>query len=352
MPDGIPNGIRRDDVTNAITDFDAGVPHEFGPSTEYDLVFDGKRYPPKAIIGLAARRAAGRTLTPYDFKGGEGSRCFRILRSLDFEIVPKEEVATEPSPFVVGQHYTREDIYGILNVPESQRRGNWETGYTRWKNDLFIFPTVGSAATGGYDYDNGWEGEIFRWYAKQNTRIDQPQIQWMLKEAERVFVFTRPAVRQPFTFEGIGTVDSFADQTPVLVRWRVNRNSAPTSETKAIFAVLPTEELETKKYVEGTVRLVAVNAYERNPKARQACLDHFGVACVVCGFNFSDRYGDIGEGFIHVHHLKDLATVGGEYEVDPIRDLRPVCPNCHAMLHVEKPAMSIESLRSILAANQ
>ncbi len=36
----------------------------------------------------------------------------------------------------------------------------------------------------------------------------------------------------------------------------------------------------------------------------------------------------MGEGFIHVHHLKPLSEVGYEYRVDPIRDLRPVCPNC------------------------
>lgn len=79
-------------------------------------------------------------------------------------------------------------------------------------------------------------------------------------------------------------------------------------------------------------------------------LDHYGATCVVCGFNFAAIYGEIGNGFIHVHHLKDLATVGGEYEVDPIQDLRPVCPNCHAMLHVETPAMSVERLSEIVVA--
>jgi 5-methylcytosine-specific restriction protein A len=71
---------------------------------------------------------------------------------------------------------------------------------------------------------------------------------------------------------------------------------------------------------------------------------------MVCGFDFAKLYGEIGEGFIHVHHLRDLATVGGEYEVDPIKDLRPVCPNCHAMLHVETPAIGIEDLRALIAA--
>ena len=63
------------------------------------------------------------------------------------------------------------------------------------------------------------------------------------------------------------------------------------------------------------------------------------------GFDFGEVYGELGEGFIHVHHLLDLSTIGEEYEVDPIKDLHPVCPNCHAMLHREVPAMSIKKLR-------
>lgn len=99
---------------------------------------------------------------------------------------------------------------------------------------------------------------------------------------------------------------------------------------------------------EGAVHRISVNAYERNARARRTCVDHYGLNCSVCGFNFCDTYGDLGADFIHVHHLRDLAAIGSEYEIDPIADLRPVCPNCHAMLHRECPAMSIESLRAML----
>ena len=50
-----------------------------------------------------------------------------------------------------------------------------------------------------------------------------------------------------------------------------------------------------------------------------------------------------------VGHLTELATIGEEYEVDPIADLRPVCPNCHAVLHSRSPALSISKLRKLLA---
>ena len=213
MADQIPDGISRDDVTQAIRDFDAGISHPFLESTTYDLVIADKRYPPKAILGLAARRLAGRTLDPQDFKGGEGTRCFNILRKLGF-VVEKKTALSESDDFLV----------------------------------------------------------------------------------------------------------------------------------------LTTEEVHPTKYSEGATRSVTVNVFERDPSAREACIDHYGLTCVVCGFSFADFYGEIGEGFVHVHHLRELAAIGHEYEVDPIKDLRPVCANCHAMIHREMPAISIEELQARIAA--
>lgn len=97
--------------------------------------------------------------------------------------------------------------------------------------------------------------------------------------------------------------------------------------------------------IEGALQRITVNRYERDPVARQKCIEHYGMVCVVCGFDFEKRYGAIGAGFIHVHHLVDIASIGGRYQIDPVRDLRPVCPNCHAMLHQERPAMSIDILK-------
>ena len=101
-------------------------------------------------------------------------------------------------------------------------------------------------------------------------------------------------------------------------------------------------------YAEGAKKQVRVNAYERNPKAREACLKHYGYICFVCGFSFEKRYGAIGRDFIHVHHLKPLALSSGEYKIDPVADLRPVCPNCHAMLHKSDPPLEVEELRTRL----
>jgi len=104
--------------------------------------------------------------------------------------------------------------------------------------------------------------------------------------------------------------------------------------------------------MEGAARVIAVNAYERNSKARTACIKHHGAVCAVYDFNFETAYGAIGKGFVHVHHIIPLAEIRREYELDPIHDLIPVCPNCHAMIHLTQPALSVEELKSCLAIAQ
>lgn len=118
------------------------------------------------------------------------------------------------------------------------------------------------------------------------------------------------------------------------------------------YVLQPDEVIDATKYVEGATRRVTVNAYERNRDARNLCLAAHGSKCVVCEFDFGKVYGEIGKGFIHVHHLRELASIKARYRVDPIIDMRPVCPNCHTILHTCTPAMSIETLRVILDRNR
>lgn len=84
---------------------------------------------------------------------------------------------------------------------------------------------------------------------------------------------------------------------------------------------------------EGHVLKCYVNKFERDKSARDKCVKKFGWQCQVCGINFNSVYGSLGKDFIHVHHLVPLHTIKREYKVNPLRDLIPVCPNCHAMLH-------------------
>lgn len=119
--------------------------------------------------------------------------------------------------------------------------------------------------------------------------------------------------------------------------------------------VIIPEELqaaECKNIIEGAVKAIIVNSYERNPEARKQCIEHHGYTCAVCGFDFSKAYGMIGTSYIHVHHVKSLSEIKAQYKVNPVEDLCPVCPNCHAMLHRRQPPFSVEELRQIITENE
>lgn len=204
MPERLPSSISKEAIVQAIREFDNGATHRFGPSTFYDLLYEGQRYPPKAIVGLAAAAVTGRPFGPDDFTGGLDSKCFKILWGAGFEIIFK----TDSQPF-------------------------------------------------------------------------------------------------------------------------------------------PEEILPSESYTEGAVRQVLANAYERDEKARREAIRYHGCVCKVCGIDFEAAYGSIGAGFIHVHHIVPLSTIGAEYIVDPKTDLVPVCPNCHAMIHRKSPPFLIDELRAM-----
>jgi hypothetical protein len=126
--------------------------------------------------------------------------------------------------------------------------------------------------------------------------------------------------------------------TAELVRAAVTRiapTDTPPASTKSLFK-------------EGQRTSVLVNRYERDPKARQACLEHYGCRCAACGFIFSSFYGALGEGVIEVHHLEQLSEGEGGRLVDAVRDLRPLCSNCHTMIHRRQPALTIDELRALI----
>jgi 5-methylcytosine-specific restriction protein A len=97
------------------------------------------------------------------------------------------------------------------------------------------------------------------------------------------------------------------------------------------------DELPLKEDLqEGLKKTIVVNAYERNKKARNECINYHKAVCSVCEFDFEFKYGAIGIGYIHVHHTTPISHVGKNYIISPIKDLIPVCPNCHSMIHTRK----------------
>ncbi|MDM8566177.1 HNH endonuclease [Candidatus Halobeggiatoa sp. HSG11] len=144
--------------------------------------------------------------------------------------------------------------------------------------------------------------------------------------------FHKENISEPFAYEYIRTLS-------------VPKSTYEQNDDTSFF---PEEVQNNKEYYEGSTKKISVNVYERNSEARQKCIKSHGTNCCICGFNFEERYGEMGIGFIHVHHLKPLSEIGKKYKLNPIQDLCPVCPNCHTMLHKRKPPYSIEELIKII----
>jgi len=188
---------------------------------------------------------------------------------------------------------------------------------------------------------------------KRSAAFGQSRAHIRLVEEDGYTLLTFPlkysAKLQDAQGQGPARIDGFVPELTrrTLVRlgssWYASDDEAPST--------IPEQIDEAESFFEGGAIQVLVNGYERNERARRACIAHFGTVCQVCEFDFARFYGPMGRGVIHVHHRTQLSDRNGEYEVDPIRDLIPVCPNCHAMIHLTRVPLDIELLRGLVAAN-
>lgn len=111
------------------------------------------------------------------------------------------------------------------------------------------------------------------------------------------------------------------------------------------------EEIEHQ--TEGRRTVYYTTKYERSAKNREAAIQIHGTKCMICGFDFEEKYGQLGKGYIEVHHIKPLSKLDEEIVVNPETDLICVCSNCHRMLHRFKSyIVSVEELKQIIEDNE
>ncbi len=141
-------------------------------------------------------------------------------------------------------------------------------------------------------------------------------------------------------------------ENPARGVWVIAANIAPREEVENLSESdedRPREEVENLSgFPEGAKTEITVNRYERDRRNRKAAIDFHGIACLACNVRMAERYGEIADGFIHIHHTKRLST-SDEYTPDVETDLIPLCPNCHAVVHLVNPSMTLEELKRRLA---
>ena len=110
------------------------------------------------------------------------------------------------------------------------------------------------------------------------------------------------------------------------------------------------DEEDEKQRLEGRMTEAKVLRRQRNRQARQQCLEASGYKCYICGFDFEKTYGEIGKGFLEVHHTKPLATYDDEHPI-PQSELCALCSNCHSMVHRKKDVLDVEELKNMFLSH-
>jgi 5-methylcytosine-specific restriction protein A len=248
--------------------------------------------------------------------------------------------------FIPNKSYTREDVWKLYHPNEGEMPdgGTWATGYTREGNEILAFMNIGVAGKTGHDYANSYNKETreVTWFGKNKSHSKQPTFVKLLNGTYKLHLFARwNSKNVQFTYLGVGHITNYQDG---------HRNKDDITAIRISALVNNTDQTNDPKLPSyGQKVSMIVNKYERDPVKREACINHFGYTCQICGFCFEKYYGILGKEFCEVHHIEPLSEVGGEHDIDPKKDLIPVCSNCHSMLHKRKPALKPNDLISLIA---
>ncbi len=336
--------------------------YEFKRSRKYVVLHDGRFYDSKALCGAAHGFLPGNEpLAASEFSGGSSSVVAK-LRQLGF-IVVTADANGAPSgserlsrAFVTTWNPRRwvlsdDEIAEAINETQAGgvHPGRWATGNRKTGifpgDHVFMFRqevdrglvAYGVAASEIYQGQH-WDGS-----GRNANYVDIDWLQWVHHD-ERMTIEEMKSATTYTDWDAVlasGIQLHPDDARALLDAWDVGdgieNRAAGGDEAVAGLS-------------EGAKTTVKVNRYERNRRARKLCIDHYGTACSVCDLDFATAYGGLATGFIHVHHVVPIASIGVEYRLDPIRDLIPVCPNCHAMLHhgVDTPRSPAE-VRKLLS---
>jgi 5-methylcytosine-specific restriction protein A len=247
---------------------------------------------------------------------------------------------------------TKKELDPVIKVTAQGgiHNGRWATGNRKSGieagDHVFLFRqeterglVAYGRALGGIFQEAHWNGS-----GKDANYIEIGWVEWVNTD-ERLPVERMKAVTEDSNWDSVlagGIKLSEDDGRRLLAEWNIDAKPRPNDRSG---------DEAVQGLREGAKTTVEVNRYERNRRARSECIAHHGAICAACEMDFAARYGGIGYGFIHVHHVVPIASIGESYVLDPIKDLIPLCPNCHAMIHhgVSHPR-SVAELRKLLSS--
>jgi len=107
---------------------------------------------------------------------------------------------------------------------------------------------------------------------------------------------------------------------------------------------------------EGSIELKSIKQRKRSQKLREEKIKEIKmwnngkISCIVCNFDFSDKYDGHGEGFIEIHHLEPVSFGSTSQDIqEALKKVVPLCANCHRMVHKNKDKLlTPEELKKIV----
>ena len=349
--ESIPSGITKDHVIQAAAKFDQGVAHSFDDSIKYDVLYQGRRYPPKALLGIAAGLASGTQLAPGDFKGGEGSKCFRVLRSLGFEVVLKPGFEGPSAGWIFQGNPRNFDISAYLSrFPYIYWRCNRHVREIKSGDRCWLWRAGRDSGliASGRVVEGPVSRELVKYPECLGTELwtDSFQDQSDALEVGIEIDYVRLDREAGMVERAAFTTDELlAQSTLITLRVGTVFKLSAVEVDRICRLWIPSDlavlDLATG-FTEGERRFRQHYARERNRgmvdlKKRDFAAKNAGrLFCEVCKFDFSQTYPrSLGGGFIEVHHLQPLSASDSPRQTK-MEDLLLVCSNCHRMIHRTK----------------
>ncbi|MDF2545771.1 MAG: hypothetical protein K0R93_669 [Anaerosolibacter sp.] len=345
----IPKNISREHIIKAIKEIDVSGTPELRNSTKYDLLYMGKKYPPKYVISIANKYVNGNELIAKKFTGGDATNDFLI--KLGFEVVPKNRTVSrfpiESSSWTI--------LSELVFIKEMDRSSFLHNG-TGIPIDIREYFSIGEITKGERKPVILKHKDITYPAVIEIDNQENPRTRLMWK-SEFSNLIKNELPDWYYRFTNAEEINA-EDERPKMRLEKVN----PHDITFTVQFINPTaiyEDIQTEKddtltsRVEGGVKTYFVKKYERDTKNREKAIAIHGTVCKACGFDFEKIYGEHGRGYIEIHHKTPLSTLEEEIKIDPETDLIPVCSNCHRMIHRNKDkVLSIEEIKEILLSTQ
>lgn len=316
----IPQEIKREHVLQAIADIRAGgVPKKREP-TKFHLVHEGRLYPPKFALSLAAKFATGEELPAAEFSGGDEANSF--LSGLGFEIQPKRDDWSWKECYFAVWGYDQLDL-DPTQVKTALYREIAELIGRTAKSVEFKIENVSSfdprprEAKPIAEAKNAQAllGEVFQWYWS-----DRPQARLLYAQYREEFQFNLESTTKT-------NPPRAEDLVPVMIEEGASISS-PSTRRKRSQKLLE----EGRKHFRNL---------DKNGKLR----------CHACLFVTPDG---LDQEIIHLHHTEpiyDSAESGRSLALkDALALLVPLCPTCHALAHTSRPPLSVAAIQALKAA--